>query len=224
MSSDAIALALTALPVPLTTVLVRILAGPPLGVMLDPLRPPYRDFAAYAVANWLTLALVLRVVGLRHLQASGLAWRPTWRSLGAGVLGFMVGVGIYGAVSALLARLGLPAVRGMRFDAPTLPELTVLFLGVVISAAFCEEVFFRVLWIGVLRTRLATWLAALVSIAAFAAIHYPYFGVGGVVFISVWALVPVVLFIASGDVTAPLLMHVLNNAFAYIVVPLLFRA
>jgi membrane protease YdiL (CAAX protease family) len=219
MRSDLVALALTALPVLLTTVLLRSSAGPPAY-----LSPPYRDFAAYALANWLTFALILQIVGRRRLRDYGLAIRATWRTAGTAVLGFVMGVFIYAAVSALLARLGLPPVHGMGFASPTAPEIVVLVLCVVISAAFCEEVFFRVLWIGVLRTRVPTWLAGATSIAAFAAIHYPYFGLGGVIFISVWALVPVALFVASGDVTAPLLMHALNNAFAYIAVPLLFSA
>jgi membrane protease YdiL (CAAX protease family) len=219
MRSDTVALALTALPVLLTTALLRLTAG-----LSRHLPSPYSDFAAYAVANWLTFALILRIVGHRRLRDRGLTIRVTSRSVGAALLGFIIGVIIYAAVSALLARFGLPPVRGMRFTAPTGFEMIVLFLCVVISAAFCEEVFFRVLWVGVLRTRVPTWLAGATSIAAFAAIHYPYFGVGGVIFISVWAIVPVSLFIVSGDVTAPLLMHALNNAFAYIVVPVIFSA
>jgi membrane protease YdiL (CAAX protease family) len=97
-----------------------------------------------------------------------------------------------------------------------------MLLSAVITAAFCEEVFFRVLWIGALRDRVPVWMAVILSLTAFAAIHYPYFGIGGVVFISIWALIPIGLFLAYEDVTAPVLMHVMNNTFAYVVVPLVF--
>jgi membrane protease YdiL (CAAX protease family) len=217
MRSDGVALALTALPVLLTTVLLRL----PWSIAALP--PPYRDFAAYAAANWLTFALVLRLVGRQRLRDLGLRVRPTGRAVGAALLGFVAGLVVYAVVSALLARFGLPPVRGMQFASPTALQGAALFLCVVVTAAFCEEVFFRVLWIGVLRRRMALWRAGAVSIAAFAAIHYPYFGLGGVIFISVWAILPLCLFVVFGDLTAPLLMHALNNTFAYLVVPLLLR-
>jgi membrane protease YdiL (CAAX protease family) len=217
MRSERVALALTAFPVVLTSVLLRL----PWSIAALP--PPYRDFAAYAAANWVTFALLLRFVGVRRLRDDGLRFRPTGRAVAAALTAFVAGLVVYGAVSAFLARLGLPPVRGMDFASPTPFQAAVLFLCVVVTAAFCEEVFFRVLWIGVLRRRMPVWVAGLVSIAAFAAIHYPYFGLGGVVFISVWAVLPLWLFVAFGDVTAPLIMHALNNVFAYLVVPLLLR-
>ncbi|HEY2389453.1 MAG TPA: CPBP family intramembrane glutamic endopeptidase [Candidatus Binatia bacterium] len=217
MRSDGVALALTALPVILTSALVRL----PWSIAALP--PPYRNFAAYAAANWVTFALVLRVVGVRRLRDDGLRFRPTVRGVAAALVAFVAGLCVYGAVGALLARLGLPPVRGMDFPSPTPLQAAVLVLGVVVTAAFCEEVFFRVLWIGVLRRRVPVWAAGLVSIAAFALIHYPYFGLGGVVFISVWAVLPLWLFVAFGELSAPLLMHALNNAFAYVVVPLVLR-
>jgi hypothetical protein len=67
MRSDGVALALTALPVLLTTVLLRL----PWSIAALP--PPYRDFAAYAAANWLTFALVLRLVGRQRLRDLGRA-------------------------------------------------------------------------------------------------------------------------------------------------------
>jgi len=217
MRSEGVALTLTALPVVLTSALLR------LPWTISALPPPYRDFAAYAAANWVTFALLLWIVGLRRLRDDGLRFRPTVRAVAAALAAFVAGLAVYGAVGALLARLGLPPVRGMDFASPTPLQAAVLFLCVVATAAFCEEVFFRVLWIGVLRRHMSVWTAGAVSIAAFAAIHYPYFGVGGVVFISVWAILPLWLFVAFGDLSAPLLMHALNNVFAYLVVPLLLR-
>jgi membrane protease YdiL (CAAX protease family) len=217
-------LALTALPVVLTSAMLRVLAASHLGTLQQSLPSPYLDFAVYAVANWVTFALVVSIVSWERLRAYGLRVRlTTSRCLGA-VVGFVVGLSIYMTVSALLPRFGLPPVRGMEFTAPAPLELLVMFASVVVTAAFCEEVFFRVVWIGALQRRIPTWAAVVVSIVAFAAIHYPYFGPGGVVFISVWALVPVSLFLWFGDCTAAMLMHMMNNAFAYLIVPLLFAS
>ena len=111
----------------------------------------------------------------------------------------------------------------MSYPRPGPLEATLLFGTAVVTAAFCEELFFRVLWIGALSEHVPTAAAVVASLVAFAAIHWPYFGIGGVVFISVWALLPIALFIALGDVSASLGMHVLNNSFAYVVVPLFLR-
>jgi membrane protease YdiL (CAAX protease family) len=121
----------------------------------------------------------------------------------------------------VLSALGLPRVAGMDIGRPTLTAAAILVAGPVLVAPFGEELFFRVLWIGMLGQRVPRLLAAVAAIAAFSAYHYPYFGLGGAVFIAVWSIVPVTLFLWTKDITAPLLMHVLNNAFAYVLVPLI---
>jgi membrane protease YdiL (CAAX protease family) len=217
-----LALACTALPVVLTTVILRALRLPAFASAHACMRSPYRDFVAYAAANWVTFAVVLGVVGREDLRRLGLRWRPTSIRVAVAIAGFVAGVVVYGAVSALLPRFGLPTVANMDIGTPTFGEAVIMLLSAVITAAFCEEVFFRVLWIGALRDRVPVWMAVILSLTAFAAIHYPYFGIGGVVFISIWALIPIGLFLAYEDVTAPVLMHVMNNTFAYVVVPLVF--
>jgi len=70
---------------------------------------------------------------------------------------------------------------------------------------------------------MATPVAAIASVVAFAAIHLPHFGVGGAIFIALWSVPVVALFLVFEDCTATTVMHMLNNTFAYIVVPLLLR-
>ncbi len=212
-------LALTALPVVATRAIYRV-APPP---DLDWLRPAYLGFVVYALANWVTFALVVAVAGWPALRAWGLRLHISlWRVVSA-CAGFVAGVTIYSVVSAALQRWNLPPVGGMDFVAPTRLELGFLFVSTVLTAAFCEEVFFRVLWIGAARRHVPVALAVVASVVAFAAIHFPYFGIGGVVFITAWSVLPVALFLAFGNCTASTLMHIMNNAFAYILVPLFLR-
>ena len=212
-------LALTALPVLATSAVYRF-APPP---ALDWLRPAYLGFVVYALANWATFAVVIAVAGWPALRAAGLRLHLSlWRVVGA-CAGFVAGVTIYSLVSAGLRRWHLPPVGGMDFVDPTRLELASLFVSTVLTAGFCEEVFFRVLWIGALRRHMPLAFAVTVSIVAFAAIHFPHFGIGGAVFIIVWSAVPATLFLASGDCSSATLMHMMNNTFAYIVVPLLLH-
>ncbi len=212
-------LALTALPVVATRAVYQ-LAPPP---SLASLRPPYVPFLVYALANWVTFALVVAVAGRPALRSSGLRLRLSLWRVASACAGFVAGVTIYGLVSAQLQRWHLPPVGGMDFVDPTRLEIASLVGSAVVSAAFCEEVFFRVLWIGALRRHVPLAAAVTVSVVAFAAIHFPHFGIGGSIFIIVWSVVPVVLFLTSGDCSSSVLMHMMNNTFAYIVVPLLLH-
>lgn len=212
-------LGLTALPVPLTSGVLWILGVTEAGRALG-LRPAYLAFGVYAALSWCALAGVLALEGAR-LPDYGLRFAYSRARIGGAAIGFGAGIAIYGLVSAILSRLGLPQVAGMGFHAPTLREVIVLAGSAVVTAPICEEIFFRVLWVGALGRRMPVATAAALSIVAFSAIHYPYFGLGGAIFISVWSLVPLTLFLRWGDLTAPLTMHVLNNALAYLVGPLL---
>lgn len=212
-------LALAAVPVSLTAVGMTVFSET---VGFDPLRawirPLYLSHLGYAVASWIVVAIVL-LVARGRLREAGL--RLSWSRvhLRAAVLGTIAGVLIYVGVDAFLQRAGLPAVAGMDFRSARPLELAALVLGPVLTAPLAEEILFRVVWIGALSRRIATPLAVVASVAAFAAIHYPYFGIGGVIFISLWSLVPTVLFLRTGDLSTPLAMHVLNNAFAYLLGP-----
>ncbi len=177
----------------------------------------------YAIANRVTAALVVAVAGRPHLRRCGMRFAIDRRRVALTAAAFVAGLAVYGIVTAALRAAGLPAIRGMGYPRPGPLEAALLFATAVVTAAFCEELFFRVLWIGALREHVPTTAAVVASLVAFAAIHWPYFGIGGVVFISVWALLPIALFVALGDVSASLGMHVLNNSFAYVVVPLFLR-
>jgi len=212
-----ILLALTALPVVLTTAFLSVPGVA--DAVYRWVQPPYHSFLVYAVANWLTFAVVVLVAGRRALEALGLRFPVTRSRVVAAAGAFVAGLAIFQVVSWLLARAGLPPVGGMEFTNASAADIVILFISAVITAPFCEEVFFRVLWIGGLRGRMPAWTAGVISILAFAAIHFPYFGVGGVIFIMAWSILPVVLFIRFGDLTASIAMHVVNNAFAYILIP-----
>src|SRR5437868_6907321 len=93
-------LALTALPVVATSAVYR-LAPPP---SLDALRPPYIPFLVYALANWVTFALVVAVAGWPALRSSGLRLRLSFWRVATACAGFVAGVTIYGLVSAQLQR------------------------------------------------------------------------------------------------------------------------
>ena len=220
----AVLLVLTALPVPATVALRGWLTDAGLmPVLFGDLAAPLVSFALYALCSWVSFAGVVCAVGWSRLRAHGLRVVSSTARLVAAAVALLVGIALYRTVESALLTAGLTGVEGMNYARPTVAEAALLLVSAVGTAAFCEEVFFRVIWIGVLGTRIPRIAAAVLGILVFSIIHYPYFGLGGVVFVSVWAVLPSVLFLAFRDITAPLLLHVSNNAFAYLVVPLWLR-
>jgi membrane protease YdiL (CAAX protease family) len=211
-------LGLTGLPVVLTGI-----AAPSLIGQLTWLAPGPRAFVVYALANCVVLPFVIAVAGLSVLRGLGARLLVNRPRIQAAVAGFMIGVAIYLLVDWMLRQVQIPQVGGMNFRVLGFSDILALTFSTVLVAPIAEELFFRVLWVGGLAPRIGRWLAGGVSIAAFAAIHYSYFGPGGVIFIAVWSIVPVILFFRFGDISAPLMMHMLNNAWAYLGVPLLLR-
>ncbi len=217
-------LVLTLCPVSATIVLRDLLTESGLvPLVFGELRTSLVSFILYAACSWVAFAGVVCVAGWARLRANGLRIVVSVARVAAAVAALLVGVAVYRGVEIALATAGLAGVDGMDYARPSVVETALLLVSAVGTAAFCEEVFFRVIWIGVLGTRIPRAAAAIAGILVFSAIHYPYFGLGGVAFVSVWAVLPSLLFLRFGDLTAPLLLHLLNNTFAYIVVPVWLR-
>src|SRR4051812_47123925 len=161
-------LALGALPVVLTALSFR--AAYRLQALPYLPRAPLVEFEVYAVANWIVFAVVLRVIGWARLRELGLRFVVTPTPVVAACAGFLAGLAIYYGSQALAVALGLPTLQGMDFGVLSPVELIALFLSTVITAPFCEEVLFRVLWVGELRRRMPTVVAGATAVVAFALI------------------------------------------------------
>lgn len=149
-----------------------------------------RDFRA-ANAAWMNLALGLLVTCLILAIATGrllsrwtfgspLSWRALglstvpWRPIvSAALLGFSLPI-LFGVLANSL-------LDGMEsaptpFDAAISPaEILIISALVVLIAPLVEELIFRGVLLPVLRHRVATWLAVLITSTLFTALHTQYF-------------------------------------------------
>jgi membrane protease YdiL (CAAX protease family) len=95
-------------------------------------------------------------------------------------------------------------------------------LSAVVIAPFCEEVLFRGLDVAYLKSlrlsALAVWLAVTL---AFAAIHVPNFGFAGGLVTLLWGGMVTSIRQWRESLSPGLLLHVVNNAVAYLVLRLL---
>ncbi len=170
---------------------------------------PYSEFWLWARPRGLVNAIfTFRPPGLRD-----------WL---IGIGGCIAGFGIF-AVSQWLA-WGLFGARmqGMNFNLRTPYAIPAMVLAVVIAAPFCEEVLFRGLGVAYLRARAwPNWSIVAAIALAFAAIHLPHFGAAGALGILFWGAMVTATRLWTDSLTPGLLLHIFNNAAAYILIPLL---
>lgn len=184
----------------------------------------YNIFLAYALANWVTLTILYIV--LRRFSLSREVFfltRPRTRDWILASIAFVIGVfGAYPVAQFLNTALGVPFTT-IEFNINSVETFAIVLFYAVITAPFAEEVLFRGLGMGYLISRgISPLLSGGLTLLGFALIHFPPWGFGGVIFILLWGTLPTVLRLWGNSLTPCWLMHVINNIFAYILLPLAF--
>lgn len=195
------------------------LGGELIGEWLGVSRPLLLSLAGWWLLTGLLLALVLFWEG-RPLSSIGIR-QPSISTVGWGIGAFIVGVLAFGFTFPLVDAFGLgTTVEGIEW----LVQFPVwLLIVTAVTAGFTEEVMFR----GYLLERVgeltgALWIGAVISAVVFTLVHIPLWGVGGALQIGVWTIVVTVLYVKTRNLWACIVMHVLNDLYAFIVAPLVF--
>ncbi len=167
---------------------------------------------ALALLAWVRWGerLPLTSIGLRRLRWSDLTW-----SVG----GFLIGVVTFMISTPLVAALGLEST------AVGIQRLAQAPLGlrwvIVLTAGITEEILFRgypIERLSALTGRLS--LAAVLTWAVFTLLHLPFWGLGGALQIGLWSVVIVWLYVRRHSLGACMGMHILNDAYAFILLPM----
>ncbi len=184
--------------------------------------PPVPMGLVYAAGCWLAVLSAWRWAARRGLTGAVFAFRrPRWCDWLGALAGLAASFAIFPLSQALTSRLGIP-MHGMRYDLADPWNIAALVAWVVVTTPICEEVLFRGLAVGALRSRRwPEWAVALVPTVAYALVHAPYFGWGGAVFILFWGAIPMALRLWRGSLTPGAIMHAANNLAAFVIVPML---
>jgi membrane protease YdiL (CAAX protease family) len=139
-------------------------------------------------------------LGLRRFDSSAVAWMG-------------VSIGIYLAFSLVyVALVGEPEQKNIAEDFGAVPFQILL---IVIAAPISEEICFRGMLFGGLRSRLSKLPAALISAVIFGALH-ALTGVEAVPPLIVFGLILALLYEKTGSIVPGIVLHMLNNAVALI--------
>lgn len=153
---------------------------------------------AIAVGRGASPREALRQLGLRRFRGSALKW------MGAAV-------GVYLAFSfAYVVLFGSPHQEDIAEKFGSVP---VQILLIVIAAPIGEEVCFRGMLFGGLRTRLPRLAAALISGLVFGALHATT-GVSAVPPLIFFGFLLALLYERTGSIVPGIMLHMLNNAVA----------
>lgn len=192
------------------------------------LHPTVASLAVYVAwsmlaAGWLLAQLRRRGLGLAELGWGG---RLSPRVAIEAVIAASLAISVWPVVTGIFAAVGVPLYwdPGRRsFINPATPAdvVVVAVLGVILVPAV-EELLFRGYLLQSLAERLGLWPGLLVHNLTFAGIH-AYYGPGLMAYILVWATFPAWLYLRHRSLYPAVLMHALNNVFADLVVPFVFR-
>jgi len=188
---------------------------------------PKASFAMQNVVSivlaWLALAAVYYLVAKRQtkpMQALGIK-KITLKDIGWGIIGYIVGLVIFGVTSGVFGALGLLDTKAGILQIATLPLCVSIFIP--ITAAITEEILYRGYLTEQLRYLVKNkWAAALLANVVFTLLHIPLWGFWGAIQIGIWALVPTYLYVRRGNLTSSIIVHLLNDTYSFIFVPLFF--
>jgi membrane protease YdiL (CAAX protease family) len=191
--------------------------------VLLPKQPSDIHIGITVMGEWLVLSVLLffwvPVIEGDRLGAIGFG-KFKWRYLWMGLLSYLVLMVIWTGSDPVLKAIGLEGLRSLQpvLTGYDFPVLFSLFL----TGTFLEEIFYR----GYLIERLIavtgkSWLAGLISWSAFTFVHLQFLGLGPTLDMGFISAALVILYLRERSIWPCVVLHGINNAFAYILVPLL---
>jgi CAAX protease family protein len=153
---------------------------------------------AIAAARGATFREALGQLGVRRFRPSAVKW-------------MLAAIGVYLLFAVVYTLLfGQPHQKDIAEDFGAVP---VQILLIVVAAPVSEEVCFRGMLFGGLRTRLPRLAAALISALVFGALHATT-GVSAIPVLTVFGFLLALLYERTGSIVPGILLHMLNNSVA----------
>lgn len=195
---------------------------------------PGRASGIAAAATYFALVAAAAVVLLQLVRRSGIPlariglWgRPRLVDFAMGVSAFLVAGMFWPLVEWVVTSVGAPMFWK---DSPSLlasganPAFLILFigLGAIMAVPVAEELWFRGYLLTLLHARTGSVPIALATTSLLFGVMHLYGGPGFALFVTIWAFAPGLLFLWTRRLWAPILVHVLNNLWAHVAVPLIF--
>lgn len=193
-----------------------------LGKRPEDLAVPWRVVLSIAEEWILAVVVILIVLFWERQPLSSIGIKKiTGRDWLWGILGFIAGALVFIFTTPIIVALGLKTTSAGIGQLAQVP--IVLRLGVVLTAGITEEILFRGYPIERITNLTGRFgLSVVIAYTVFVLLHIPFWGLGGTIQIGVWTLLVTLLYVKRRNLLACMLMHLLNDAYAFILLPNLF--
>ena len=182
-------------------------------------------YLMYSISCWITFLTILMLLRKQGLHLKNIGYRGSMNLLNVGIsiVFFVAGLIILTISSILLDYLGIYWSSSLElFTISNALDFVLVVFTLIITAPIIEDTFYRAYSITTLKRKLRNqWIAGLLSCILFAFVHLPFWGIRGSILLFLWASLSMALFIWRKSIYPCLLMHVANNIFMYILIPML---
>lgn len=188
------------------------------------------DFESFIHKGFLVLScqvivavlVLLWVTKFENRKLTSISFIPfnASRDIKWGLIGFGLGGMSFALTGILVEKFNLGSTaEGIMFMG-TLP----IYLRVLIAltAGICEEIYLRAYPIERLNDHWNNiWLAAFVTVMIFMILHIPFWSLGGAIQIGIATAIWTLIYIKTRSIWAVIIMHVINDLFAFVLLPYL---
>jgi len=150
--------------------------------------------------------------------------RPNRNMMLIGLFFLAIGMFVVFPISMLINKALDVEMKGIDYTIKNIGDVLVAVLACSVIGPLGEEILFRGFLIKVAQQKITNkWIVGILALLSFTVIHIP-FGIGGMIFIALWAILPIFLFIRYDNIYPGYIMHALGNLWAFLFVPLFFRS
>ncbi len=182
-----------------------------------------RYFYGIVIHHWSIVFLLFILITLwEHQSLASIGFRTlSYREILWGFAGFFVGILSFALTTPLIRKLHLNTTSEGVTRLATVP--LGLRVVLVLTAGIAEEIMFR----GYAIERLTALTGSLaigagMAYLVFVLLHLSFWGPGGTIQIGVWTLLVTILYVLQRNLWPCILMHILNDAYAFILMPVFF--
>lgn len=193
------------------------------GNILNPEAAEMKIVLHFVTHVLLCFGLLYHVKYVEKRTWSGIGFIPfePERDLKWGLIGFVLGGMSFAITGPLVEYLGMSSTAEGIIRLAQYPIW--IRVGISLVAGTTEEILIRTYPIERLREWTGSiWHGAIISVVLFGALHLPFWSLGGGIQIGIGTIIWTLIYIKTRSIWTMMIMHVANDLFAFVLLPIIF--
>ncbi len=179
----------------------------------------------FTISCIISITIITFVIKIFSFNFSDFGWNRNfkWFDFILATCFCLAGIMLWGIMIFILDQIDIVPWTINYHYSNKIVEIPVI-LSFILIGVITEETLFRGFLITSIARKSNIWIASTISIIIFSFYHYIVFGIGAFLLIFVWSILPTILFVWRKNIYVSILMHLLNNFFAYIIYPIFINS